>query len=187
MLDRLAATGVVPRVHALIELPEHAFLVVQAIDGVSLSVHLQRLHRGRAGGADPAAVQRTAARLVDLIAAVHREGVVIRDLTPSNVLVLPGGDLRLIDLELAGLPGEDAVPGGSPGYAAPEQWTARRTTRAADLYSLGAILFALATGAEPILAFGRAGAARGDRGRGPDALHPRRGGPRTDLDHRLLT
>src|SRR3569833_1912082 len=50
MLGRLAATGVVPRVHALIELPEHAFLVVQAIDGVSLSVHLQRLHRGRAAG-----------------------------------------------------------------------------------------------------------------------------------------
>jgi len=167
MLGRLAATGVVPRVHALIELPEHAFLVVQAIDGVSLSVHLQRLHRGRAAGPDPAAVRRTAARLVDLVAAVHREGVVIRDLTPSNVLVLPDGDLRLIDLELAGRPDEDVVPGGSPGYAAPEQWTARRTTPAADLYSLGAILFALATGAEPVLA---ADDERGDHRRIADWL-----------------
>jgi hypothetical protein len=152
MLGRLAATGLVPRVHALIELPEHSFLVVQAIEGVSLGVHLQRLHRGRAGGADPGEVRRTAARLVDLVAAVHREGVVIRDLTPSNVLVLPDGGLRLIDLELAGLPDEDVAPGGSPGYAAPEQWTAPRTTPAADLYGLGAILFALATGAEPVLA-----------------------------------
>ncbi|MDN3353982.1 class IV lanthionine synthetase LanL [Actinomadura sp. DC4] len=150
LLGRLAATGVVPRVHALIELPEHAFLAVEAIDGVSLSVHLQRLHRG--GGPDERAVLRTAGRLVDLVAAVHREGVVIRDLTPANVLVLPDGDLRLIDLELAGTPDEDAVPGGSPGYAAPEQWTARRATPAADLYGLGAILFALTTGAEPILA-----------------------------------
>ena len=74
---------------------------------------------------------------MDLVAAVHREGVVIRDLTPANVLVRDDGELRLIDLELAGVPAEDVVPGGSPGYAAPEQWTARRTTTAADLHSLG--------------------------------------------------
>ncbi|HEY0537351.1 MAG TPA: class IV lanthionine synthetase LanL [Actinoallomurus sp.] len=150
MLGRLAATGLVPRVHALIDLPEHTFLVVQALDGVSLGVHLQRLHRG--GAADPDAVRRTASSLVDLVAAVHREDVVIRDLTPANVMVLPGGELRLIDLELAGLAGQDAVPGGSPGYAAPEQWTERRTCPAVDLHSLGAILFALVTGAEPVLA-----------------------------------
>jgi hypothetical protein len=152
MLARLARTGLVPAVRAMIELPEHTFLVVEAIEGVPLSVHIQRLHRGRAGGPDPAAVHRTAARLLDLVTAVHREGVVIRDLTPANVLVLPDESLRLIDLELAGLPGEDVVPGGSPGYAAPEQWTARRTSAAADLYGFGAILFALATGAEPVLA-----------------------------------
>jgi tRNA A-37 threonylcarbamoyl transferase component Bud32 len=152
ILERLAPTGVVPRVHALLELAEHTFLVVEAIEGVSLADHQQRLHRGRAGRPDPEAVRRTAARLADLVAAVHREGVVIRDLTPANVLVLPDGGLRLIDLELAGVPGQDVVPGGSPGYAAPEQWTGRRTSPAADLHSLGAILFALATGAEPVLA-----------------------------------
>lgn len=94
--------------------------MVEAIEGVSLGVHLQRLHRGRAGHPDPEAVRHTAARLAGLVAAVHREGVVIRDLTPANVLVLPDGGLRLVDLELAGVPGEDVVSGGSPGYAAPE-------------------------------------------------------------------
>ncbi len=151
MLELLAGTGVVPRVSALIELPEHTFLVVQAIEGVSLDLHTQRLHRGRAGRPDLEETRRTAARLVDLVATVHRAGVVIRDLTPANVLVRPDGALCLIDLELAALASEEVVPGGSPGYAAPEQWTAPRTTAAADLYSLGAILFALVTGAEPRL------------------------------------
>ncbi len=149
MLSLLADTGVVPRVHALIELAEHTFLAVEAIEGVPLTVHIQRLHRARAGAPDPSAVRRVAERLIDLVETVHGAGVVIRDLTPANVLVLPDGGLRLIDLELASVADEEAVPGGSPGYAAPEQWTERRTTPAADLYSLGTILLALATGSEP--------------------------------------
>jgi tRNA A-37 threonylcarbamoyl transferase component Bud32 len=149
MLRRLAPTGLVPEVRALLELPEHTFLVLQAVEGVPLGLRIQRLYR--TGRPDPEEVRRTARRLVDLVAAVHREGVVIRDLTPANVLVRTDGGLCLIDLELAGVPGEDVVPGGSPGYAAPEQWTTRRTTPAADLYGLGVVLFALATGAEPIL------------------------------------
>ncbi len=150
MLTALAGTGVVPRVHALLELPEHTFLAVDSIPGVPLNVHLQRLHRGRAVPSFDD-VRELATRLVDLVETVHRAGIVIRDLTPANVLVLPDS-LRLIDLELASPATEKVVPGGSPGYAAPEQWTATRTSPAADLYSLGAILFALSVGAEPLLA-----------------------------------
>jgi Lanthionine synthetase C-like protein/Protein kinase domain len=150
MLERLAVTGRVPRVHASIDLPEHKFLVVQAYEGVSLTVHLRRLHRN--GAVSAQAIRRTALSLVDLVAAVHREGVVIRDLKPDNVMVLPDGELRLIDLELAVRAGQNALPGGSLGYAAPEQWTTAPASCTADLYSLGSILFCLATGAEPILA-----------------------------------
>ncbi len=162
VLEHLAPTGTVPRLRALIELPEHTFLVQQTVDGVPLRLHIQRLHRATAGRPDPEAVRRTALRLVDLVAAVHRAGVVIRDLTPANVLVAPDGGLRLIDLELAAVPPQKGIRGGTPGYAAPEQWAGHPAGRDADLYSLGAILFALATGAEPLLAADRGS---GDPGR----------------------
>ena len=170
VLERLAPTGTVPLLRALVELPEHTFLVEQAVDGVALRVHLQRLHRGGAGRPDGRAVRDTALRLVDLLAEVHRAGIVVRDLTPANVLVRPDGGLCLIDLELAAERGAAAVPGGSPGYAAPEQWTAGPADPAADLYALGAVLFALAVGAEPQLAADEGPHRRGTRERLADRL-----------------
>ncbi|MET8147218.1 AAA family ATPase [Actinoplanes sp. NPDC049668] len=123
------------------------------------------------GGAPPPAgpmplpdLVRIAHALATTVAAVHRAGVLHRDITPANVVLRPDAPPLLIDFDLAltgaseadegptGDPEADEGPVGTLGFLAPEQ-TGRiglSTDRRADLYGLGATLYTLATGAPPV-------------------------------------
>ncbi|MFC4064301.1 sensor histidine kinase [Actinoplanes subglobosus] len=98
-------------------------------------------------------LMKIAADLAVTLAAVHRAGVVHRDVTPANV-VLAGRPLLIdYDLALIGPPEADGTgtPVGTLGYLAPEQ-TGRigpLVDSRADLYGLGATLYALAVGEPP--------------------------------------
>jgi WD40 repeat protein/predicted Ser/Thr protein kinase len=107
---------------------------------------------------------RSAARLVEVLAgaahAAHGRGIIHRDLKPANILLTSDGTPKIVDFGLAkrldsdaGLTRSYSVL-GSPGYMAPEQASgeARVVGRAADVYSLGAILYELLTGRPPFRA-----------------------------------
>ncbi|MEW2631116.1 protein kinase [Streptomyces sp. NPDC048389] len=92
--------------------------------------------------------------LAQALTAVHTEGLVHRDVKPSNVLLTLEGP-RLIDFGIvratdgtASLTSTGASV-GSPGYMAPEQILGRRVTGSADVFSLGATLAYAATGEAP--------------------------------------
>src|SRR5882724_51312 len=97
---------------------------------------------------------RLAADLAGALAAVHRAGLVHRDIKPRNVLVGPDGTARLVDFGLVargGLDGDGQLAVGTLAYAAPEQaGTLNRPVDArSDLYSLGILLYACVTGRLP--------------------------------------
>jgi tRNA A-37 threonylcarbamoyl transferase component Bud32 len=95
------------------------------------------------------------ALLADALAAAHHAGIVHRDVKPSNVLVSHDGRLLLADFGVARLETEDSLITrtgavlGTPAYMSPEQAAGDTATARSDLYSLGATLYQLATGALP--------------------------------------
>lgn len=90
-----------------------------------------------------------AARLAEILAAVHERGVVIRDLSPKNVVLNDDGRCTLIDFGNSYYDGFQ-LHGWTRGYSVPDQHTDRQSEPADDYFSLGATLFFAATGINPI-------------------------------------
>ena len=87
------------------------------------------------------------------LAAAHEKGILHRDIKPSNVLIDPYGIPRLGDFGLAALPahGDASVTleALTPAYAAPEAFEQVTPSKRADVWALGATLYAVLTGVAP--------------------------------------
>ncbi|MFI0447456.1 AAA family ATPase [Actinomadura sp. 6N118] len=148
MLDRLCDVGGIAH---LLKAPQYPGSIVEEdVGGASL-----------AGLAKPLAVDELiglAVELARVVAGMHRQGVMHRDITPANIVISRDGAPYLVDFALAtsfaGIRPEfthhtEIV--GTLAYLAPEQTgrTGRSVDQRADLYALGATLYELATGEPP--------------------------------------
>jgi Lanthionine synthetase C-like protein/Protein kinase domain len=147
-LDVLEPLGVAPRKLDLFEQGGHLFLAEELVSGIPLRIWMMMEARPGPGLSWPLA-SVLVRRLAELLEVVHGAGLVLRDLTPANVMVTGDGGLRIVDLELAVPPGAHVVTSGTPGYVAPEHLAGAAPAEAADLYSLGAIVFAMVTSTDP--------------------------------------
>ncbi|WP_159040205.1 class IV lanthionine synthetase LanL [Streptomyces virginiae] len=152
MLESLATLGVTPRRIALFEQQGDVFLAEECIPGETLQAAVAGHVEARTMSPERAFfIMR---QLVEILENIHEAGFVLRDFTPRNVMVTPEGALRLIDLEHVSVPGQRIHRCYTLGYAAPEQIAAPLSCPApcqtADLYSLGAITFYVATGVDPL-------------------------------------
>jgi len=94
-----------------------------------------------------------AVKLANALWALHRAGVIHRDVKPDNVMLESGGSLKLLDLGVVRLPGlEDFPPENIPGttaYMAPEMFQGEAGNVATDVYALGVTIFRVFSGAYP--------------------------------------
>ena len=127
------------------------YLVMDYIRGIDLWSRL-KLH-GTLSETETVSVGR---KIAHAVAALHRRRIVHLDLKLSNVMLTPEGEVRLIDFGLANhLDLPDLIyesfrdPKGTPIYIAPEQFMGVRDEPRSDLFSVGVMLFELATGKLP--------------------------------------
>ena len=88
------------------------------------------------------------------LAEAHSLGVVHRDLKPQNIIIDKGGNAKIMDFGIARSMREKGITGGgiiigTPEYMSPEQTEAREVDQRSDIYSLGVILYEMATGRVP--------------------------------------
>ena len=128
------------------------YLVMEYVEGTPIDEYCE--------GQALSATQRIALvrRVCTAVQYAHRNLVVHRDIKPENILITSDGTPKLLDFGIAKLlePGADGpevtLPGQralTPSYASPEQLRGRSITTAADVYSLGVLLYRLLTGRPP--------------------------------------
>lgn len=92
-------------------------------------------------------------QIVDGLDAIHSANIIHRDLKPGNIIMLPDGGIKIADFGVARPEDSDLTAHneiiGSAAYMAPETWAGRAATPAVDYYSLGVILYEIATGEHP--------------------------------------
>jgi serine/threonine protein kinase len=150
VLAALGSDARVPRVYDLVEHDGDLCLVLEDCTGPTLE---QRVMELAAEGRFPPAEQIVAwgRELAGILATVHDRGFVYCDLKAANVILSPDGRLRLVDFETARRQNEPwgADDHGTPGYISPQRGAGVAPTVADDVYSLGALLCFLTTGAGP--------------------------------------
>ena len=140
----------IPRVFDRFSDQNHHYLVMEYIDGITLEQKLQN-----AGGKLPESeVIDVALQVLDTLEYLHNlePPVIYRDLKPSNVMLTPSGQVKLIDFGIARLfqPLSNATMIGTQGYAPPEQYRGKVEFRS-DLYALGATMHHALSGRDPAL------------------------------------
>ena len=145
-----------PHIVSLFESGEHNGQLFYSMRFVSGGTFLNRLRASDFQTHDHVRLLSKVARAVQY---AHANGVLHRDLKPSNILIDEKGEPQLVDFGLAKMTQQDLdltrteTVMGSPNYMAPEQASlAEAVTTAADVYSLGAILYEILCGNPPFQA-----------------------------------
>ncbi|MEO8523595.1 MAG: protein kinase [Caldimonas sp.] len=155
LLARLAHPHIAHLIDAGVAEGSQPYLVIEYIEGESIDTWCD------SHGLDVHARIRLFLDVLDAVAHAHHNLVLHRDLKPTNILVTPDGQVKLLDFGIATLLHDgDASVGASeltnasgraftPAYASPEQVQGQPLTTATDVYALGVLLYGLLGGQHP--------------------------------------
>jgi tetratricopeptide (TPR) repeat protein len=147
-------------IHDIGEHEGRPFIVMEYLEGSTLADELS------AGPLPTEKMLDLALQIVDALAAAHAAGILHRDIKPANICVIEDGRTKLLDFGLATLPQRQVdpeaptmkvaepltLPGmefGTLGYMSPEQALGETLDDRSDLFSLGVVLYEMATGFPP--------------------------------------
>jgi serine/threonine-protein kinase len=153
VLGELSHSGVV-LFYDFVRSPTQMYLVLEYVDGWSLADLLKKKR-----SFSPETVAAIGVEIAEALAHAHERGIVHRDVKPGNVLLSKRGETKLIDFGIAQrdrLPSADEplVHGeqgayGTPAYMSPEQLLGDQVDARSDLFSLGVLLYQMASGVRP--------------------------------------
>jgi serine/threonine protein kinase/Flp pilus assembly protein TadD len=149
-------------IHAIEHHDSQHFIVMELLEGETLAERMSRAPM------DVSTVLSIAIEIADALESAHSKGIVHRDLKPANIFISPRGQVKILDFGLAkietpgGNPAESAVTAvrmdeittagttlGTISYMSPEQARGQLTDSRTDLFSLGTVVYRMATGALP--------------------------------------
>lgn len=147
----------IPKLIDFIDLPQQnqMFLIMEFIEGRSLEHYIYR----EIGLIPEQKALPLFLEILDTVGFLHRlkiphmgitDGVLHLDIKSNNVMLLPNGKIKLIDLGIASRMGTEESTGfGTPSYMPPEQSTGGRLGKYTDIFALGVMLFEMLTGHLP--------------------------------------
>jgi len=143
-------------VHDVLEHQGQPVIVMERVEGETLQAVISR------GPLPTDQIVRTTREIAEALGAAHARGIVHRDIKSSNIMLTPGGHVKVMDFGLAVIlksSPDDATAhvseelkfriAGTLPYLAPEVLRGDEATSAADLYALGVVMYEMATGRRP--------------------------------------
>ncbi len=147
-------------IHSVEEDQGVIFITMELVEGRTLAEHIP------SGGMALADLLRVAISLTDAVGTAHRRGITHRDLKPANVMVVDDGRVKVLDFGLAKQDAQGALQEetalqptahvtaegkilGTVAYMSPEQAQGKPVDQRSDIFSIGIVLFEMATGRRP--------------------------------------
>ncbi len=146
-------------IHAIEQFETEHFIAMELLEGETLGDRIRR------GGMDVGTLVNLSIQIADALESAHAKGIVHRDLKPANIFITSRGQAKVLDFGLAKMERQtndasgmtavrDELTGagttlGTVSYMSPEQTRGQITDTRTDIYSLGAVIYQMATGVLP--------------------------------------
>ncbi|MFJ9321602.1 serine/threonine-protein kinase [Streptomyces globisporus] len=136
-------------VYDVVDEDDRPWIVMELVEGKSLAEAIRE-----DGTLTPKRAAEVGLAILDVLRSAHREGILHRDVKPSNVLIAEDGRVVLTDFGIAQVEGDPSVTStgmlvGAPSYISPERARGHKPGPPADLWSLGGLLYASVEGCPP--------------------------------------
>lgn len=147
-IARIRNNGAVT-VYDVVDEDDRPWIVMELVEGRSLAEVIRD-----DGPLTPRRAAEVGLAVLDVLRAAHSEGILHRDVKPSNVLMSDDGRVVLTDFGIAQVEGDPSVTStgmlvGAPSYISPERARGQKPGPPADMWSLGGLLYACVEGVPP--------------------------------------